>query len=114
MDKLESDLITNECPDRCNNFTVIDHAKSLVPRRFRHKFVEKKDELLREHGSLFKALSEFLKTEASLIQKYMPDKIIEDISKEFSNSRNPIKMKAKVAQLEARVVDGKATGNNKK
>ena len=34
LDKLKSDLITNECPDRCNNFTVIDHAKSSVPARF--------------------------------------------------------------------------------
>ena len=89
LDKLEFDLISNECPNRCNDFTVIDHAKSLVPGRFWHKFAEKKDELLREHGSLFKALSEFLKTEASLIQKYMPNKIIEDISRESSNSRDP-------------------------
>ena len=44
----------------------------------------------------------------------MPDKIIEDFSKESSNSRDPKKMKAKVAKLEAKVVDGKATGNNKK
>ena len=76
--------------------------------------MEKKDELLREHGSLFKPLSEFLKTEASLIQKYMPNKIIEDISRESSNSRDPKKMKAKVAKLEAKVVDGKAAGNDKK
>ena len=69
LDKLESDLTTNECPNRCNDFMVMDHAKSLVPGRFHHKFLEKKDELLREHGSVFKALSEFLKTEASLIQK---------------------------------------------
>ena len=34
LDKLESDLTTNECPDRCNDVTVIDHAESLVPERF--------------------------------------------------------------------------------
>ena len=44
----------------------------------------------------------------------MPDKIIEDFSKESSNSRDPKKMKAKVAKLEAKVVDGKAAGNDKK
>ena len=73
LGKLKSDLIINECPEWCNDFRLIDHAESLIPGRFRHKFVEKKDQLLTEQGgSLFKALSVFLKTEASLIQKYMP------------------------------------------
>ena len=41
LDKLESDLITNKCPKRCEDFMVIDHAESLIPRRFRHEFVSK-------------------------------------------------------------------------
>ena len=87
LDKLESDLITNKCPERCEDFMIIDHTESLIPGRFRHKFVEKKDQLLTEHaGSYFKALSAFLKTKTSLIQKYMPDKIIEEVSKESSNN----------------------------
>ena len=45
---------------------------------------------------------------------YMPDKIIEDISKESFHSRDPKKLKAKVAKLEAKVVNGKAAGNDKK
>ena len=81
-------------PERYNDFTVIDHTEFLIPGRYRHKFVEKKDQLLtKQGGSLFKALSVFLKNEASLIQKYMPDKIIEDGSKESSNSKDSKKMK---------------------
>ena len=41
MDKLESDLNINKCPERCENFMVIDHAESLIPEKFRHKFVKK-------------------------------------------------------------------------
>ena len=46
----------------------------------------------------------------------MPDKMIEDISKESSNSKDSKKMKemkAKVAKLEAKVVDDKAAGSDK-
>ena len=80
--------------------------------------MEKRDQLLTEQGgSYFKALSSFLKTETSLIQKYMPDKIVEDVSKESSNSKDPRKTmetKAKVAKIEAKVADAKAVGNDKK
>ena len=34
FDKLESDLITNKCPERCEDFMIIDHAESLIPGRF--------------------------------------------------------------------------------
>ena len=97
MDKLELDLNINKCPEKCEDFMVIDHAESLIPGRFWHKFVEKKDQLLMQHGgSYFKALSAFLKTETSLIQKYMPDKIVEDVSKESSN--DPRKNKGNKSQ----------------
>ena len=116
LDKLQSDLTTNECPKRCNDFAVIDQAESLVLGRFCHKYVEKKDQLLTEHGSSFKALSVFLDTEASLIQKYMPDKMIEETStsKESSNSKESKKTKAKIAKLKAKVVDDKTASSDKK
>ena len=83
MDKLESDLIIYKCPKRREDFMVIDHAESLIPGWFHHKFVKKKDKLLSANrGSYFKALSSFLKTGTSLIQKYMPDKIVKDVWKE--------------------------------
>ena len=34
LDKLESDLITNKCQERCEDFMIIDHAESLVPGIF--------------------------------------------------------------------------------
>ena len=46
MDKLESDMIINKCPERCEHFMLINHAESLIPGKFQHKFVKKKDELL--------------------------------------------------------------------
>ena len=71
MDKLKLDLSINKCSNRCEDFLVIDHAESLIPgRKFQYEHVKKKDELLlKNHGSLFKALSSFLKTETSLIKK---------------------------------------------
>ena len=92
LDKLESDLIINNCQERCEDFMIIDHAESLIPGRFCHKFVKSKDWLLTEHGgSYFKGLSAFLMSETSLIQKYMPDKIIEDVSKESSKESRKTK-----------------------
>ena len=87
MDKLESDLIINKCPERREDLMVIDHAESLIPGKFWH---EKDVLLLANQSSYFKALSSFLKIESSLIQKYMLDKIVEDISKE---SKDPKKTK---------------------
>ena len=74
--------------------------------------MKKEDQLLSEHrGSYFKALSAFLKNETSLIQKYIPDKIVEDLSKESSkDSRKTKETKDKVAKIEAKVTDAKATG----
>merc|ERR1711895_426100 len=60
LDKLQSDLITNEQQERCDDFSVIDHAESLIPGRFRHQYVEMKDELLTTHLTPFTALSTFL------------------------------------------------------
>ena len=115
MDKLESDLSINKCSNRCEDFVVIDHAESLIPGKFRHEFVKKKDELLRENdGSHYKALSSFLKTETSLIQKYMPDKVVEDVSKETKDPKKMKETKAKVAKIKAKVTDAKATENSKK
>ena len=39
LDKLHSDMMTNECPERCDDFTVIDHAEALVPGRFRYMYM---------------------------------------------------------------------------
>ena len=67
---------------------VIDHAESLIPGKFWHEFIKKKDELLAENdNSYYKALSSFLKTETSLIQKYMPDKIVEDVLKKTKDPK---------------------------
>ena len=110
MDKLESDLNINKCPKRCEDFMVIDHAESLIPGKFWHKYIKKKDELLsKNYGSYFKALSSFLKTETSLIQKYMPDKIVEKVLKETKDPKKTKEMKAKVAKIKAKVTDAKAT-----
>ena len=69
---------------------------------------------MKNHGSYFKALSSFLKTETSLIQKYMPDKIVEDVLKETKDPKKTKETKAKVAKIEAKVTDAKATENGKK
>ena len=72
---------------------------------------------MEQGGSYFKALTSFLKTETSLIQKYMPDKIVEEVLKESSNSKDPRKTKetkAKVVKIEAKINDAKAAGNDKK
>ena len=34
LDKLELDLITNKCAERCEDFMIIDHAESIFPGRF--------------------------------------------------------------------------------
>ena len=115
MDKLESDLSINQCSNRCEDFVVIDHAEYLIPGKFRHEYVKKKDELLRENGDYhYKALSSFLKTETFLIQKYMPEKIVEDVLKETKDPKKTKETKAKVSKIEAKVTDAKATENGKK
>ena len=82
-------------------------------------YVERKDQLLLLHGTPFKALSAFLNAQASLIQKYIPDKMNDgaSTSKDSPNSKDYKKikeMKAKIARLEAKVVDDKAAGGEKK
>ena len=75
----------------------------------------KKDKLsLKNHGSPFKALSSFLKTETSLIKKYMPDKIVDDILKESKDPKKTKEMKAKVSKIKAKVTDAKAMEKGKK
>ena len=67
LDNLYSDMTTNGCPERCNDSEVINHAKALVPGRFCHLYMEKKEELLTNHGTPFKALTTFLNAQAVLI-----------------------------------------------
>ena len=93
---------------------VIDHAESLIPGKFWHKFVKKKDELLlKNRGSYFKALSSFLKTETSLIQKYMPDKIVKDVSKP-KIQRKQRKQKLRLQKSKPRSLMQKLLGTIKK
>ena len=115
LEKQESDLIINNCHDRCEDFMVIDHTESLIPGKFHHEYVKSKDQLLTHDGSYFKALSAFLKSETSIIQKYMPDKVIEDISmKSSKDPRKTKETKAKVAKIKAKVTDAKTPRNDKK
>ena len=105
LDKLQSDLITNQQQECCNDFNVIDHAESLIPGRYRHQYVEKKDELLTTHQNSFAALSAFLESSATLIQRHMPDKIIEGTSKNPLTKHEQKKvdeLKANLAKIEAR------------
>merc|ERR1711895_136807 len=38
LDKLQSDLITNQQQERCDDFSVINHAESVNPGRFCHQY----------------------------------------------------------------------------
>ena len=44
----------------------------------------------------------------------MPDKIVEDVSKESKDPKKTKETKAKVAKIKAKVTNAKAAGNNKK
>ena len=44
----------------------------------------------------------------------MPDEIVEDVSKETKDPKKTKETKAKVAKIEAKVADAKATENGKK
>ena len=81
MAKLESDLITNDQANRCNDFLVLDHAETLIPGRFREAYIEVKDKLVDEKGTPWAALIHFLDEKATRIQKHMPD-LLEDRVKE--------------------------------
>ena len=43
LDKLQSDLITNEQQEHCDDFSMIDRAEAMIPGRFCHLYVERKD-----------------------------------------------------------------------
>ena len=67
--------------------------------------MEKKDELLRTHPSSFAALTAFLESSATLIQRHMPDKIIEGTSKRpltKHEQKQADDLKAKLAKIKAR------------
>ena len=80
--KSKSNLTTNEQTDWCDDFSVIDHAESMIPGRFHCLYVGRKDELLATHHTLFAALSAFLDTQAALVKKHTPDKLIDGASKD--------------------------------
>ena len=106
-----TDLIVNKYPEIREDFMVIDHAESLIPGKF---WYEKDVLLLANQSSYFKALSSFLKIESSLIQKYMLDKIVEDISKESKVKRKQRKQKLRSLKLKPRSLMLKLPGTIKK
>ena len=107
LEKLESDMITNSQQARLNDFTVLDHAEHMIPGRFRDQFVRSKDELVTKEGSGFKALTSFLEEEATMVERHLPDRLLDTQPKTEQTSRRQeskeIKeLKAKLAALEGK------------
>ena len=76
-EQLHADLVTNRQEARCDDYTVLDQAEAMLPGRFRAKFVDDKDELLKDNeGSGYKALASFLQIQGSLIERHMPDRLL--------------------------------------
>lgn len=76
-EQLYADLVTNEQEARADDYTVVDQAEAMLPGRYRAKYVEEKDALLRANGrSGYKALASFLQTQGSLIERHMPDRLL--------------------------------------
>ena len=75
-EKLYADMATNEQAARCDDYTVLDQAEALLPGRFRAEYVKEKDKLIAAHKSGYKALVTFLQREGSLIERYLPDKLL--------------------------------------
>ena len=68
-EQLYADLVTNEQEARADDYTVVDQAEAMLPGRYRAKYVEEKDALLRANGrSGYKALASFLQTQGSLVE----------------------------------------------
>ena len=110
LEKLESDLLTNGQEGRCSDFTVLDYAESLIPGRFRDQFVEVKEELVEKEKSGFKALTSFLEEKATMVERHLPDRLLDSAPKSEQSSRRQeaekIKeLKAKIAALEGKPED---------
>ena len=99
LSKLESDLTINGEEARCNDFSVLDHAESLLPGRFRDQYVEVKDDLIQKKGSSFAALTFFLKEKATLVQTHLADRLMDS-----SNESKKLKeLEARLAKYEAEI-----------
>ena len=88
----------------------------MIPGRFGHLYVQKKDELLATHLTPFAALSAFLDDKVAPVQQHMLDKLIEGALKEPHTQKDLKKikdLKAKLAKIEVRT-DDKPTGEKDK
>ena len=103
LEKLESDMITNGQQARLNDFTVLDQAEYMIPGRFRDQFVRSKDELVTKKGSGFKALTSFLEEEASMVERHLPDRLLDTEAETHQSDEDEIReIKAKLAALEGK------------
>jgi len=99
---------------------TVDKAESYLPPGYRIRYVERKEAMLKEKGSGFKALLAFLQEQGSLIEQYMPDKldpITQTDSKvqmeEKSKDQQIEALQARVNALEGRVKDEKEDKSEK-
>ena len=120
LEKLESDLTINKQQQRCEDLHTVDKAESYLPPGYRIRYVERKEAMLKEKGSGFKALLAFLQEQGSLIEQYMPDKldpITQTDSKvqmeEKSKDQQIEALQARVNALEGRVKDEKEDKSEK-
>ena len=105
LEKLESDMLTNGQAARCEDFTVLDHAESMIPGRFRDQYVRVKEDLVETAGSGFKALTSFLEDEATLVERHLPDRLLDNAPKSEASPRDQEskeirELKATIARLE--------------
>ena len=106
LEKLESDLLTNGQEARCNDFTLLDHAESIIPGRFRDQFAEVKDDLITDRGTGFKALTSFLEDKATMVERHLPERLLDSEPKgkkrPDSHQDEIEELRAKIAALEGR------------
>ena len=102
LEKLESDLTINKQQQRCEDLHTVDKAESYLPPRYRIRYVERKEAMLIEKGSGFKALLAFLQEQGSLIEQYMPDKL-DPLSKNEPKTHTEDKKDEKIKSLQARL-----------
>ena len=77
----------------------------MIPGRFGHLYVQKKDELLATHLTPFAALSAFLDDKVAPVQQHMLDKLIEGALKEPHTQKDLKKNKDLKAKIEVRTND---------
>ena len=103
LEKLDSDLATNGQQERCNDFALLDRAESIIPGRFRDQFAEVKDKLIADQGSGFKALTSFLEDKANMVEKHLPDRLLDSAPKIVDNTGRQERKDEEIRKLKAKL-----------